>query len=112
MFGKIKDMTTSKTGKMAVNIYMENKGYGKMLKLNLNSKSKSIELEVMLNGEKEPLSVKVERYEVIEESGNHFLKVYGVQTSRAWLNILATSFLEGKSFEILEEHVGKLEMIV
>ena len=112
MFGKIKDVTTSKTAKVAANIYMKNKGYGKMLKLNLDSNNKSMELEVMLNGEKEPLSVKVDRYEVIEESGKHLLKVYGVQTSRAWLNVLVLSFLEGKSFEVLEEHVGKLKMIV
>ncbi|MCK5677614.1 MAG: hypothetical protein KAH72_03985 [Flavobacteriaceae bacterium] len=61
---------------------------------------------------KEPLSAKVDRYEFVEEGGNHVLKVYGVQTSRAWLNVLASSFLEGKSFEIQEEYVWKLKMIV
>ena len=112
MFGKIKDVTTSKTAKVAANIYMKNKEYGKMLKLNLDSNNKSIELEVMLNGEKEALSVQVDRYELVEDGGKHLLKVYGVQTSRAWLNVLASSYLEGKSFEIPEVHVGKLKMMV
>jgi len=110
MFKKMKDAALSKGAKVAINSYI--KEYGKMLKLNLDSKSKKIELEVLLEGEKEPLSVNVEHYELTEENGKHLLKVYGIQTSRAWINTIAGSYLEGKSFEIPEEYAKMLKVIV
>ena len=110
MFSKIKDKTLSATAKIAINTQI--KEYGKMLKLNLDSKEKSIELEVMLEGEKEPLSIKVEHYTLEEENGKFFLKIYGVETSRAWINTIASTYLEGKSFEIPAEHAKILKVIV
>ena len=110
MFSRIKDRTLSAGVKMAVNTQI--KEYGKMLKLNLDSKEKSIELEVLLDGEKEPLSVKVENYTLEEEQGKYFLKIYGVETSRAWINTIASSYLEGKAFEIPAEYAKMLKVIV
>ncbi len=110
MFKKMKDTTLAKAAKVAINIQI--KEYGKMLKLNLDSTQKSIEMEVMLEGEKEPLSVYVKQYEMKEENGKHFLKLHGVSTSRAWINTVASSFLEGKTFEIPAEYAKMLKVIV
>jgi hypothetical protein len=110
LFTKIKDKTLSTAAKVAMNTQL--KEYGKMLKLNLDSKEKSIELEVMLDGEKEPLTVKVDNYALEEDQGKYFLKIYGVQTSRAWINTIASSYLEGKSFEIPAEYAKMLKVIV
>ena len=110
MLKKMKDAALSKGAKVAINTYL--KEYGKMLKLNLDSKNKSITLEVLLEGEKEPLSMNVERYELTEEQGKHLLKIYGIHTSRAWINTIAGSYLEGKSFEIPEEYAKMLKVIV
>ncbi len=110
MFKKMKDTTLSKAAKIAINTQI--KEYGKMLKLNLDSKQKSIEMEVMLDGEHEPLSVHVRNYEMTEENGKHFLKVHGVTTSRAWINTMASSYLEGKTFEIPAEYAKILKVIV
>ena len=110
MFKKMKDAALSKGVKVAINGYI--KEYGKMLKLNLDSKNKSISLEVLLEGEKEPLTVTVQRYELTEEKGKHLLKIYGIQTSRAWINTMAASYLEGKSFEIPNEYAKMLKVIV
>jgi len=110
MFKKMKDAALSKGAKVAINSYI--KEYGKMLKLNLDSENKSIDLEVLLDGETEPLSVTVERYELTEEHGKNLLKIYGIHTSRAWINTIAASYLEGKSFEIPEEYAKMLKVIV
>ena len=110
MFAKIKDKTLSTGARLAINAQL--KEYGKMLKLNLDSKEKSIELEVLLDGEKEPLSLKVENYTLEEEQGKYFLKIYGVETSRAWINTIASSYLEGKAFEIPAEYTKMLKVIV
>ncbi|AKF25142.1 hypothetical protein YH65_06855 [Sulfurovum lithotrophicum] len=110
MLKKVKDAALSKGAKIAINAYI--KEYGKMLKLNLDSKNKSITLEVLLEGEKEPLAVDVRRYELTEENGRHLLKIYGIHTSRAWINTVGASYLEGKAFEIPEEYAKMLKVIV
>lgn len=110
MFSKMKDTALSKGAKIAINNQI--KEYGEMLKLNLNSEQKSIEMEVMLEGEKEPLAVQVEQYELTEEGGRHFLKVHGVSTSRAWINTVAASYLEGKRFEIPAKYVKLLKVVI
>jgi hypothetical protein len=110
MFGKMKDKALSTGAKMVINTQI--KEYGKMLKLNLDSEKKRIEMEVMLEGEKEPLRVEVERYVLKEERGKHLLQIYGVKTSRAWINTVAASYLEGKSFEIPAEYAKMLKVVV
>ena len=110
MFKKIKDAALSKGVKIAINNYM--KEYGEMLKLNLDSEKKSIEMEVMLEGEKEPLTVNVDKYEMTQNGGKYFLKIQGVKTSRAWINTVASSYLEGKTFEIPAEYAKMLKVIV
>ena len=110
MIRKMKDAALSKAAKAAINTQI--KEYGRMLKLDLDSKSKRLSVEVMLEGEKEPLYVEVARYELCEEDGKHMLKIYGVHTSRAWINTLAGNYLEGKAFEIPAEYAKMLKMVV
>ena len=83
-----------------------------MLKFNLDSKTKRIEMEVLLDGEKEPLSITVGRYELTEEHGRYFLKIHDVSASRAWIETLAASSLEGKAFEIPDTYAKLLKTVV
>ena len=110
MLKKIKDATLSKGAKIAINNQI--KEYGKILKLNLDSTQKSIEMEVMLEGEHEPLSVHVKNYEMTEANGKHFLKVHGMTTSRVWINTIASSYLEGKTFEVPAEYAKMLKIVI
>ncbi len=110
MLGRMKDAALSKSVRAALNRYM--KEYGKMLKLELDSKSKKMMMEVMLEGEKEPLRVEVERYELSEAGGKHYLKVYGIHTSRAWINTVAATYLEGKAVEVPEQYVPVLKLVI
>ena len=110
MLKKMKDAALSKGARIAINSQI--KEYGKMLKLNLDSKQKNIEMKVMLDGEHEPLSVHVRQYEMSEENGKHFLKVHGVTTSRAWINTVVSSYLEGKTFEVPTEYAKMLKVVI
>jgi hypothetical protein len=85
---------------------------GKVLKLKLDSDTKTIEIEIMLDGEKEPLSVRVERYWTIEEDGHHYLMADGISTSRRWIDTVAEHFVSGKRFEIAPEYVKMLSLVV
>lgn len=110
MLKRIKDTALSKGVKIAINNQF--KEYGKMLKFNLDSKEKSIDIEVMLEGEREPLALHIQKYELTERDGHHYLVIHGVRTSRAWINTLASEYLEGRSFEIPSEYAKMLRIVV
>ena len=106
----MKDTALSHGARITINTQM--KDYGKVQKLDLNSKQKSIDLEVMLDGEVEVLSVHIDNYELTETDGFHQLKVSGITTSRAWINTVASSYLEGKAFDITEEYAKMLKSVL
>jgi len=110
MFGKLKDKALSKSLEVAINLKI--KEYGKMLKLNLNSQEKTIELEVMLKGEKEPLKVYVNEYVVSEEDGKYYLFAKDIKTSREWINIVAENYLKGEKIEIPEKIAKTLQILI
>ncbi len=110
MFKKMKDAALSKALKAAINHKV--KAYGKMLKLNLDSNHKTIELELMLKGEKEPLHVKVNHYTLNEEHGSYNLFAKDIVTSRAWINTAAAQYLSGQKFKIPEEYAKLLKVVI
>ena len=110
MFGRMKDIALSKGAQIAINRQIE--AYGKVQSLYLDSKKKSIELEVLLEGELEALKVHVARYELIKVDDRHRLKVNGVTTSRSWINTLASTHLEGKTFDIPSEYEKMLKAVI
>ena len=110
MFTGAKDKGLSLTVQAAINHKI--KEFGEMLKFNLDSKTKTIELEIMLDGEKEPLHIKVNKYEISEESGKHYLIANDIVTSRAWINTIASQYLSGQKFEIPSEYASILKVVV
>jgi hypothetical protein len=110
VFGRVKDKAVSATGKVVLNTTL--KEYGEMIKFNLDSKAKCIELELMLKGEKEPLYVKVKRYELSREGGRYYLIAEDIVTSRAWINTVAEQYLHGQKFEIPEMYAKLLNVVV
>ncbi len=84
--------------------------YGKMLRFNLDTKSKKIHLEIMLEGEKEALKVDIGRYEVNSDATE--VKFYEIETSRTWITKMAENYLDGKPFEIPREYAKLLKIVV
>ena len=76
--------------KLIFNITMER--YAQMLKLDINSEDKSIELEVLLRGESAPLKIHIGHYEIMtgDESG---IKVSQIHTSREWMTEMIQAFV-------------------
>ncbi len=64
------------------------KEYGEMLKLEIDSENRSMNVEVLLKGECEPIRVQVGNYEYISRNGDSGLILKDVTTSRAWMNTL------------------------
>jgi len=105
-----KDAVLSMGTRMAINHQINE--YGEMLKLNLDSKNKNIEIEVMFEGEKEPLKVYIQKYAIMQEEEKHFVQIKSIQTSRTWLNTIASSYLEGKNIEIPSRYAKILKVLV
>jgi len=110
MFKKVKDIAVSKGVKVAIDKQI--KEYGKMLKFNLDSKNRCIELEVMLEGESEPVTIIIDKYELTKKGDSHFITLNDIKTSRAWMNTMASLYLEGKSFAIPTKYAHMLKIIV
>lgn len=108
--GKIKDNALSKGVQFAINVKI--KEFGEMLKFNLDSQNKTIELEIMLDGEKEPLNVKINSYEIVEENGKYYISVKDITTSRKWINVVASEHLNNQKFEIPEIYAKMLKVVV
>ena len=77
--------------------------YGRVTALKLNSQEKSLELTLELKGEREPLSLRLQDYEVIQEDGAACLVVQRVTTSREWLTALANDYAVGRRFKLPPE---------
>ena len=71
-----------------------------MRNLEINSKQKNASLKLELAGESEPLEIKIGGYQFFEDNGKLSMELSNIQTSKEWLTILATEFLQGKRFEI------------
>lgn len=105
----MKDIALSHGAKLAINKQI--KSYAEVQKFHLNSKKRSIDMEVILKGEIEPISIHIKNYSLTELDGVHQLRVSGVMTSRTWINTVA-SYLEGKAFEIPTEYAKMLKAVM
>ena len=85
--------------------------YGTMLNLNLDSKNKSITLNVLLAGEESPLEIDIGRYDIVSQGDKYYLEINDVSTSRLWLNVLADETLNGEKIEIPSK-IAKLLRVV
>ncbi len=110
MIRSVKDKTLSRAIALAVNTKIRK--FGTMLDFKLDSRTKTIELEIMLKGETEPLFVKVQRYEILEENGRYFLLAERIVTSREWINVVAESYLQGQRIEIAPRYARLLQLVV
>lgn len=110
MVKKMKDRAVSKGVAVALNYKM--KEFGEMLKFDLDSKRKTIEVSIILKGEKEPLDIKVNSYELMIEDEKHYLVANDIVTSREWINTVASQYLSGQRFEIPAEYAKMLQLVV
>ena len=107
MLKTMKDKALSTGAKVAINQQISK--YGKVTQLQLNSKFKSIKMDILLDGESDSVSVSIEHYEITEE--NH-LKINGITTSRKWLNSLTYDYIEGKEIPLPVEYATMLKALV
>ncbi len=83
-----------------------------MLNLNLDSKNKKINLEAMLIGENEPITINIGEYKIIQENNKFYIQIDDISTSKAWLNVVVTETLNGQKLELPGKIAKLLKVIV
>lgn len=76
--------------------------YGKMTTIQIDSTAKHIHVELDLKGEPEPLKIEVKSYKLNTVSGETFIEMGDIETSREWINQLISAYLppEKKCFKV------------
>lgn len=82
--------------------------FGTIVDVTLDSSQKSIELNVLLKGETEPVILKVGRYEILEESGRRLIVAREISASREWIDAAVKQYIQGRPFELPARVAGAL----
>jgi hypothetical protein len=105
-------LTHSRTTRWAVN-HFALKRYGTMTQLRIDSKARSIDMELELQGESSPIHVHIDQYDFERlPSGDGTLVVRGITVSRPWMQELAKNLVESKPQHIPEKLAGYLAMVL
>ncbi len=76
------------------------KPYGTLTRLKLDTAARTIEADVELNGETQPVNVQVREYELRESEGRATVVLKDIQTSRDWLTTLMKNFVVDREFKL------------
>jgi hypothetical protein len=76
--------------------------YGHMTTIQIDSTAKSIQVELELKGETSPIEIVVASYQISTESGETFIELGDIKTSREWINQLINDYLppDKKCFKV------------
>jgi hypothetical protein len=104
LFNSLKDNLSSFSGEQFIRKAVDK--YGELQDFKLNSSSKTMFLKILLNGETQPVEIKVNKYSLNEENGRAFVRVSDVETSREWMTQLAKDYLLQQRFEIPQAYIS------
>jgi len=105
MIRSIKEKASQSAFKAAINRRIA--PYGKLERLNIDSKHKTCEATVLLEGEKDAIEVRIEGYEVRCINGTYAIRAERIEASRVWLERLLQRYVAQRSFD-LPDFVGSL----
>lgn len=98
VFSAAKDAVTSKAAQTFLNQRIAR--YGEVRTLRLDSKNKRAEVVCQLQGEPEPISICVERYELRQHDGGMFVELGRCTCNRVWLENLLNDFGRGREIPL------------
>lgn len=74
--------------------------YGEVIDVTIDSAVNRLTARAMLKGERDPVTVIVERYELETEGDNRYIKLKTFSSSRSWLTQLLNKLLADKRYKI------------
>lgn len=94
-----KDWLVEKTAPTVLNNTLV-RPYGRLTSLKFDSNTRSIELELALNGETSPILIQVTGYELLNRGDGLVLIPQRIACSRPWIQKLAEDYVVGKPWPI------------
>lgn len=76
------------------------RGYGKVLKLEFDPKTRSLKASVLLEGESEPIDLEIGKFEMIVRDGTGQILLSEIKTSRPWMTTLCSRLLENRPIKV------------
>lgn len=74
--------------------------YGDIRDCTVDTAKGRIVAHALMRGEREPITVTIERYEILEENSKVFIVIRKLTTTRQWITLLLNRVLDGRRFEI------------
>lgn len=105
-----KDWLVEKAGMALLNQAVL-KPYGTLTRLKLDTTARTIEADLELNGETQPVNVQVREYELRESAGRVTVVLKDIHTSREWLTTLMKNFVVDKEFTLPDSVMKFLPML-
>lgn len=105
------DPLKSEALRRGANLFLTDR-FGELLSLKLDSRSRSMSLEVLLKGETERVMIEVGAVEVAGQPDAPHLILRQIRVSRPWLHELAQSFGEGKPIRIPHQVANLLKVML
>jgi hypothetical protein len=83
-----------------------------MLNLSIDSKLKTIHIEVQLKGEKDPTTIIIHEYAIITEGSQTSILVKKAASSKEWMDLLIRDFVEDRKFPIPQNYANTLKIVL
>lgn len=100
-----------KTGHVGTKLILNNviSEYGKVVDLNIDTKSKCIDATLLLHGENEPMSARIDEYEVTKTNSSAAFLVKAASSERAWLDAVLKNCIVGRSWNVPAKAIPHLD---
>ncbi len=83
-----------------------------MLNLSVDSKLKTIHVEVLLKGEKDPTTIMIHEYKILTEGEETFIIVKKAASSKEWLDLLIKDFVQDKKYPVPPKFASTLKIVL
>lgn len=74
--------------------------FGELRKFEIDSRLKTLAIEVALKGEVSPVSVQVDKYEVVRRDGDSHIILRQARASREWITAAIEQHVLGREFKL------------
>ena len=110
MLQRAKDSALAKVLQMIVNHFFDD--IGKVLELRIDSKAKKILLQVLLQGESEPVSIAIHTYKIVKKEQGYFFIVDDMTITKEWMDRVAKKYFVQKPLAIPSHYAKYLQKII
>ena len=104
------DQMKSTAIRQGLNMFLKN-GYGEVTALQFDGRERTLKMQLMLNGESSSIEVEVGRFEPEMEGDDLYVKLSEVRISRAWLQALVQSRIEGRRLKVPAALAGMAKLV-